>query len=84
MSQVNPAADQNSIDAGRMDQGYQGGVFHTADATALKVVHRHRNEFGEKEQVFRHCQRPGAQTGVARPILRALTDGAGMALYTAF
>src|SRR5206468_1388400 len=36
------AAKQDAIDAGSVDQGDQGRVFHTSDAAALKVVDRHR------------------------------------------
>ena len=52
------AAHQEAVDAGRMDQGNNGGVFDQAEAAALKVIDLEAQQFGEKEEVVRHRESP--------------------------
>ena len=52
------AADQEAVDAGRMNQGNDGGVFDEAEAAALEVIDLEAQQFGEKEEVVRHRESP--------------------------
>ncbi len=60
------AADQETIDAGSVDQRDQGGVLDAADAPALQVEDRHAQQFGEIEELVRHPNVLGPDRSSAR------------------
>jgi hypothetical protein len=55
------AAHQETVDAGRVNERNDSGVFDSPDAFALKIEHRHRDEFCKVQKGFRHRNRPGAR-----------------------